>query len=76
MADFGLPKAANEDPEALVRDISAWLREFGLEKYAKAFHENEIDFESLPFLTENMLAQIGLPIGPRARLLAAISELL
>jgi class 3 adenylate cyclase/tetratricopeptide (TPR) repeat protein len=70
-----LPKAANEDPEARVRDISAWLHELGLEKYAKAFHENEIDFESLPFLTENMLVQIGLPIGPRARLLAAISEL-
>ena len=58
-----------------VSDISAWLQELGLGKYANAFVENEIDVESLPFLTENMLVQIGLPVGPRAKLLAAISEL-
>jgi class 3 adenylate cyclase/tetratricopeptide (TPR) repeat protein len=58
-----------------VRDISAWLEGLGLGRYAKAFEDNEIDFESLPHLTEQMMEQLGLPIGPRAKLLAAISRL-
>ncbi|MEK6209470.1 MAG: AAA family ATPase [Pseudomonadota bacterium] len=58
-----------------MHDVAAWLQGLGLAKYAKAFEDNEIDFESLPYLTESMLEQIGLPIGPRAKLLAAISEL-
>ena len=32
-------------------DIAAWLRELGLERYAQAFRENEIDAEILPKLT-------------------------
>jgi hypothetical protein len=31
-------------------DIAAWLRELGLERYAQAFRENEIDAEILPKL--------------------------
>jgi class 3 adenylate cyclase/tetratricopeptide (TPR) repeat protein len=58
-----------------VRDIAAWLQGLGLAKYLKAFEDNEIDFATLPYLTEHMLEQIGLPIGPRAKLLAAISKL-
>jgi class 3 adenylate cyclase len=58
-----------------VRDVAAWLNELGLGKYARAFEDNEIDFATLPHLTEPMLERIGLPIGPRAKLLAAISEL-
>lgn len=58
-----------------MRDVSAWLRGLGLGKYAGVFEENEVDFDSLPYLTETMLEQIGMPIGPRAKVLAAISEL-
>lgn len=56
-------------------DVATWLQELGLAKYARAFEENEIDFAALPYLSENMLQQIGLPVGPRAKLLAAISKL-
>ena len=58
-----------------MRDISAWLEGLGLGRYARAFEDNEIDFRSLPHLTEQMMEQLGLPIGPRAKLLAAISRL-
>jgi class 3 adenylate cyclase/tetratricopeptide (TPR) repeat protein len=58
-----------------VSDVSAWLHRLGLGKYAKAFEDNEIEFDFLPHVTENMLEQIGVPVGPRAKLLAAISEL-
>ena len=58
-----------------MRDVAAWLQGLGLGKYAQAFADNEIDFEALPHLTEKMLEELGLPIGPRAKLLAAISRL-
>ena len=60
---------------ARVPDLEAWLQELGLSRFVKAFEENEIDSEVLPYLTDNMLAQIGLPVGPRVKLLAAISKL-
>lgn len=58
-----------------MRDVAAWLNELGLGKYARAFAENEIDFAALPHLTDAMLERIGLPVGPRVKLLAAISGL-
>jgi class 3 adenylate cyclase len=58
-----------------VPDVSEWLRDLGLGRYAKAFEDNGIDFEALPHLTTSKLEQMGLPIGPRAKLLAAIAEL-
>jgi class 3 adenylate cyclase len=56
-------------------DIAAWLRELGLERYEPAFRENEIDAEVLPELTESDLSALGLPIGPRRKLLKAIAAL-
>jgi SAM domain (Sterile alpha motif) len=56
-------------------DIASWLQSLGLRKYAEAFERNEIDFDTLPLLTLEMIEEIGLPIGPIAKLLAAIAEL-
>jgi class 3 adenylate cyclase/tetratricopeptide (TPR) repeat protein len=56
-------------------DIVAWLRDLGLERYEPAFRENEIDAEVLPQLTESDLAALGLPVGPRRKLLTAIAAL-
>ena len=56
-------------------DIEAWLQGLGLERYVPAFRENEIDAEVLPELTEADLATLGLPLGPRRKLLKAIAGL-
>src|SRR5512132_2774643 len=56
-------------------DIADWLLELGLERYEPTFRENEIDWEVLPELTEADLEKIGLPLGPRKRLLKAIAGL-
>ncbi len=56
-------------------NIAAWLRGLGLERYEPAFRENEIDIEVLPELTELDLSALGLPIGPRRKLLKAIAAL-
>lgn len=56
-------------------EVAAWLHGLGLGKYARVFEAHEIDFAALPHLTETMLEEIGLPIGPRAKVLAAIAGL-
>jgi class 3 adenylate cyclase/predicted ATPase len=56
-------------------DVAAWLRELGLERYEPAFRDNEIDWEVLPELTDAELEKIGLPLGPRKKLLKAIARL-
>jgi uncharacterized membrane protein len=56
-------------------DISAWLRELGMERYQQAFQEGEVDPAILPELTDVDLKELGIPVGPRKHLLKAISAL-
>jgi predicted ATPase/class 3 adenylate cyclase len=56
-------------------DISAWLRELGLERYADAFEANAIDDEVLSELTEVDLEKLGVLLGHRKKLLKAIAAL-
>ncbi len=59
----------------MVGQIQEWLESLGLAKYAEAFAKNEIDFEVLRHLGEDDLRELGLPLGPRKKLLAAIAKL-
>ena len=54
-------------------DVVKWLDERRLGKYADVFEENEIGVLDLPLLSDDDLRELGLPMGPRKRLLAAIS---
>ena len=56
-------------------DIGAWLRGLGLGQYEATFRESEIEADVLPELTETDLEKIGLPLGPRKRILKAIANL-
>jgi class 3 adenylate cyclase/tetratricopeptide (TPR) repeat protein len=56
-------------------DIAAWLAGLGLDKYAETFIGHEIDLAALPHLTEEDLKDLGLPLGPRRKLLAAVVAL-
>src|ERR1700730_567484 len=56
-------------------DIGGWLQSLDLERYEAAFRENEIDFRDLPDLTNEDLEELGIPLGPRKRLLKAIKAL-
>lgn len=55
-------------------DIDAWLKQFGLEKYAPAFVENEVGVADLAHLSDDDLKDLGLPLGPRRRIQAVISD--
>src|ERR1700722_18534140 len=55
---------------------TSWLRQLGLEQYARAFRENDIDAAVLPELTADDLIGLGVTsIGHRRKLLAAIATL-
>jgi class 3 adenylate cyclase/predicted ATPase len=54
-------------------DIAAWLRQLGLERYEQAFQKGEVDPEILPELTDADLKELGIPLGPRKKLLKAIT---
>jgi len=56
-------------------DVGEWLETLGLARYAEAFADSDIDFDILPDLTEADLAQLGLSLGDRKRLLRAIAAL-
>jgi class 3 adenylate cyclase len=56
-------------------DVVAWRRGLGLEQYAAAFRDNDVDAEVLPELTADDLISIGVTsVGHRRKLLAAIAS--
>ena len=57
-------------------NVSAWLRGMGLERYAAAFRDNDVDAAVLPRLTAEDLLALGIhSVGHRRRLLNAIAAL-
>ena len=56
-----------------MQQIADWLQKLGLGQYAQRFAENEIDVSVLPHLTDQDLKDIGVPLGPRRKILAAIT---
>jgi hypothetical protein len=66
----GLPFLGAEDRRM---DVVGWLRGLGLEQYAPAFRDNDVDAEVLPELTSDDLISIGVTsVGHRRRLLAQL----
>ncbi|MCA6115497.1 AAA family ATPase [Bradyrhizobium sp. WSM 1738] len=55
-----------------MQSIAHWLHALGFEQYAQRFAENEIDVSVLPHLTDQDLKDIGIPLGHRRKILAAI----
>ena len=60
---------------AVMQQIADWLEKLGLGQYAQRFAENEIDISVLRHLTDQDLKDIGVPLGHRRKMLAAIGEL-
>lgn len=57
-------------------DVTAWLRDLGLERYDQAFQNNDIDAEILPDLDDTDLEKLGVAsVGHRKKLLKAIAAL-
>jgi SAM domain (Sterile alpha motif) len=64
-----------EASAGILSEAEHWLEDIGLGRYADLFAQNRIDLDVLPDLTEADLAELGLPLGDRKRLLRAMASL-
>ncbi|KAK9060596.1 hypothetical protein SSX86_021302 [Deinandra increscens subsp. villosa] len=72
-----------DDPPSLdpgqthhISPIAVWLQNLGLSRYEEVFIREEIDWDSLKWLTDEDLCKIGITaLGPRKKIVHAISEL-
>ena len=55
-------------------DVRQWLEDLGLGKYAETFAAHEVDAEILAELDDADLKELGLPLGPRKKILRAIAS--
>jgi class 3 adenylate cyclase len=58
-----------------MQPIADWLKKLGMSEYAQRFAENGIDLAALPYLTDQDLKDIGVLLGHRRVMLAAITKL-
>jgi class 3 adenylate cyclase len=58
-----------------VHEIAEWLEKLGMSEYAQRFAENDIDASVLPHLTDQSLKELGVSLGHRLKILAAVREL-
>ena len=58
-----------------MQEIADWLEKLGMSEYAQRFAENDIDVSVLRHLTDQDLKDIGVLLGHRRKMLAAIGEL-
>jgi class 3 adenylate cyclase len=58
-----------------MQQIADWLKQLGMSEYADRFAENGISIAALPYLTDQDLKDIGVLLGHRRIMLAAISKL-
>jgi class 3 adenylate cyclase/predicted ATPase len=58
-----------------MQQIADWLEKLDMSEYAELFAENKINISALRHLTDQDLKDIGIPLGHRRIMQAAISEL-
>src|SRR6516165_2909427 len=58
-----------------MQQIANWLEKLGMSEYAQRFAENGITVAALPYLTDQDLKDIGVLLGHRRLMLAAVSGL-
>jgi class 3 adenylate cyclase/tetratricopeptide (TPR) repeat protein len=56
-------------------DIGPWLTALGLGQYTESFRRKKIDLESITLLTDRDFEEMGVALGPRKKILAAIASL-
>jgi class 3 adenylate cyclase len=56
-------------------NIDKWLIDIGLAHLAQTFARAEIDFEGLKLVTDQDLREMQIPVGPRRKLIAALTAM-
>lgn len=56
-------------------ELTTWLASYGLERYAEAFVENDVDLDILPTLSDADLESLGMSLGHRRKLQRALAQI-
>ena len=57
-----------------MQQIAEWLKKLGMSEYADRFAKNDVDTSVLRHLTDQDLKELGVSLGHRRKMLAAIAE--
>jgi hypothetical protein len=68
-------EARESEGAAAMQQVADWLEKLGLGQYVQCFAQNDIDVSVRPHLTDADLEQIGVSLGHRRKILAAIADL-
>ncbi|KAA8529519.1 hypothetical protein F0562_033682 [Nyssa sinensis] len=68
-----LPKSSYAGNEHITI-MDGWLHSLGLEKYAIYFKAEEVDMTALKQMGDNDLKELGIPMGPRKKILLALQS--
>src|SRR5215208_4939867 len=68
-------RGSHAGPDDPMETIEDWLGRIGLGKYTAAFVRNDVDLRSLPYLSDADLQELGVSLGHRKLILAAIPSL-
>jgi len=63
-----------DGPPVMPRDLNHFLKELGITRYLGLFETEEVDLDTLFQLTEADLAEIGLPMGPRKKIICRLRK--
>ena len=58
-----------------MQQIAEWLEKLGMSEYGERFAKNDIDVSVLRHLTDQDLKELGISLGHRRKMLAAITEM-
>jgi hypothetical protein len=57
-----------------MQQLGEWLGTLDMSEYAERFAENDVDLTVLPHLTDHDLKELGVSLGHRRKMSAAIAE--
>ena len=57
-----------------MHEITDWLEKLGMAEYARRFVDNDIEISVLSYLTDQDLKELGVSLGHRRKILAAIAD--
>ena len=57
-----------------MNDLKAWLERLGLGQHVQVLTENDVDLDVLPHLSDDDLKDLGLSLGHRRKLVAALRD--
>lgn len=63
---------ARKKTQQKVESVDSFLQSLGLEKYSITFQAEEVDMTALVYMTDEDLKALGVPMGPRKKIILAL----